>query len=179
MMKYYPGPKMCSICGGRCCKVIPGVYSPSDVYQRVGKERGVRDRSTFLVSDSEFIRMLVKMILFGNCCVDYFSEEPNSSRGYYLRPQTELEASSKKVVYGNSIINYCNFLIPGRGCILQYQDRPVQCKMLAPTENGCNGLSNSMIKTFYEDWIPHTRILIEAAQEAIRLIDIRSKFKIA
>ena len=29
-MKYYPGPEICKVCGGRCCEK-PGIFRPGDI----------------------------------------------------------------------------------------------------------------------------------------------------
>lgn len=101
-------PEMCSKCGGRCCKGMPGIAMPEDFDMGRGIEQELR-----------------AAIASGYWIFDYLDGENNT---YFPRPAT-LETVGK-VVYG-LWLGTCAFLTD-HGCALEFELRPHECRHLIP-----------------------------------------------
>lgn len=103
---------VCSLCGGKCCKQIPGAVFPEQL----------NDIS---------VESLLQMYKDGYC-FDYWEGNPTKDEkydnvtAYYLRPQT-ISAIGRMV--DPSWGAQCSFLTP-TGCKLSFDKRPMECQTL-------------------------------------------------
>jgi len=101
---------MCTLCGGQCCKRLPGAYSPTQF--------GFTGSNAFIV---------YQLLRLPNLCIDWFGEGEN--KVFYLRPRkiNEGTVAEKKRFPGS-----CIFLNEKTGCQLSEKNRPLQCLKLVP-----------------------------------------------
>lgn len=120
MNKYpvYEATEDCAVCKGKCCKHMPGHYSPADF------------------SDLSF-EALKAEIEKGRIAIDWWEARPKE---YYLRARQVGE----NIVHG-SWGGVCMNLTP-QGCRLSWEERPLGCKALKPYENEQDGCHNSYTK---------------------------------
>lgn len=104
--------KICAVCGGKCCKRMPGICFPEDFDNDQSKIKAAIDS--------------------GRYCVDWF--ENFDDQGYYVRPATVGNEGKKR---DPSWGGQCTFLT-SHGCKLDHDNRPIECRMLEPVaEDGC------------------------------------------
>lgn len=133
----YEPTRQCSICKGKCCKKMPGHYSPSDF------------------SNLSF-EALKAEIEKGNIAIDWWEATP---REYYLRARH----LGEDIVHG-SWGGVCVNLAPW-GCRLSWDERPFGCKALKPHEDKHGECHNSYSKEQCKnDWKEHTEVLLKLAE---------------
>lgn len=103
---------LCTPCGGKCCKNLPGGCTPFD----------------FKDLSYNGIRALIEG---GTYQVDYIKE--NDCIVYFIRPRT---IPDKDKYLAASFYGQC-VLLTDKGCQLSYAERPTQCKTLIPLKLGC------------------------------------------
>jgi len=102
---------LCTPCGGKCCKSIPGIYWPEDF----GSDR------------DEVIANVRAAIATGKTTLDYW-ESVTSDDMYYPRPAVKgMEGASVDPSEGGE----CTHLT-ATGCALTWTQRPTQCRALEP-----------------------------------------------
>lgn len=102
---------LCTPCGGKCCKAIPGIYWPED----------------FGSSHDEVIANVRAAIATGKTTLDYW-EGVTTYDMYYVRPATKgMEGASIDPSEGGE----CTHLT-AVGCALTWTERPTQCRALEP-----------------------------------------------
>lgn len=113
--KYYYNEKVCEICGGKCCKSLPGAYSPDDI-QKIFPAKNLK-------------ASVKKALATKKVAIDWWDgAEPL----YFIRPATKDKVG---VIYDPSWGGVCVFL-GLNGCELDRKNRPETCKRLDPRENG-------------------------------------------
>ena len=146
MIEYYPQPELCTTCGGKCCKNIPGATRPSDFKGR---------------------QQIIEALRGGRYCVDWWEGDPRKRkntlkgkipedvatgikaildelhehqevlktwrRGYFIRPAGKgFEGRLLDPSWGGI---GCTFLTD-TGCSLEPEQRPTQCRLLQPDATG-------------------------------------------
>lgn len=102
---------LCTPCGGKCCKAIPGIYWPED----------------FGGDHDEVIANVRAAIAEGKTTLDYW-EGVTTDDMYYVRPATKgMEGASIDPSEGGE----CTHL-KATGCALTWAARPTQCRALEP-----------------------------------------------
>lgn len=115
---------LCSSCGGRCCKSIPGEILPSDL----GAD----------LSPPEMHSRIRQMLQSGDYTIDWWEGPPvpkeeldeldARTSGYYLRPATKAHRGHW---FDDSWGGTCTFHTEA-GCSLSAQERPSGCLSLIP-----------------------------------------------
>lgn len=104
--------KVCTACGGHCCKQMPGCAYPED----------------FGSNDLEIEQNLIERLSTKKWAVDYWVQE--EGQGYFLRPATEKGEWPIDPSWGGR----CN-LLTDKGCPLSFENRPKGCRDLIPNLN--------------------------------------------
>ena len=137
MKTNYINEKICTECGGECCKKLPGICSPDDF-----------ERSQQKIIDA---------IKSGRYAIDWWEgfDENNGRRGYFVRPATK---GNEDKIYHASWGGQCTFL-SSNGCTLNADERPEGCRLLEPLrDDECK--SHGMDKLdATRAWIPFFDIL--------------------
>jgi hypothetical protein len=149
--------EICSACGGKCCKNIPGNAYPEDFGFHNKSEEEIRDA-------------LTEMFSSGNWQIDwwdgYESEFDNGYRGLFVRPATE--KSKGKIYHGSWAHEGCVFYV-NNICSLPFEVRPFDCRDLIPKEEKCIVSSGEMEEhpkiTAIEKWKPYEHLLTQVAED--------------
>jgi len=112
--------EICSACGGKCCKDIPGCYYPEDFNMENGYSK------------------LKEALKTGKIAIDWWEGDPREgkdeyTRGYFVRPATKW---MEGVLYDPSWGGECIFLT-NSGCQLEEDKRPLNCRKLEPGADKC------------------------------------------
>lgn len=133
----YEATKACALCGGQCCKRMPGHYSPSDF------------------SDLSFEALRAE-IEKGRIAIDWWEADPKE---YYLRARQ----LGENVVHG-SWGGVCVNLAPW-GCRLSWDERPLGCRALKPKESKHSDCETSYSKEQCKnEWKEHDAVLRELVE---------------
>lgn len=144
-IKNYEDPAICARCGGKCCKLIPGICLPEDFGEPLFDN-------------------LLKALKTGNYAVDWWEGDPRDDtpemdsseyiwRGYFIRPATR-RAKLAGILFDPSWGGECVFLAE-HGCKLPLEMRPHQCRTLEPRKDG-NCISHGGDKRKYAlAWLPY------------------------
>jgi len=116
---YKPTP-VCAACGGKCCRVAPGIVYPADLRA---------------ITSDEIYRLLQT----GRYAIDHWTEDEDLDwrNTLYLRPRTK---NGSMVVPFSEWGGECCFLTDS-GCELSFDERPQGCRMLQPgasLDDECN-----------------------------------------
>lgn len=139
--------ELCSRCGGKCCKNLPGTYSPQDLF---GNEVITKESIKNLVMESDYIS------------IDRWEADDEYDKElYYLRPKIVKSSESislpemfkstfdiianivnsdfqRKVHFAYPTPGYVCYFLGEDGCKLSYDQRPMNCRDLIPDpENKC------------------------------------------
>lgn len=110
-------PSICRMCGGKCCKGMPGLTLPVDW--------GAPDRLVMATK-------LVDALATGRYAIDWWEGDPADGpleQCYYVRPAVVgHENQLRHASWGGQ----CTFLGP-RGCSMEFHDRPSECRALKPS----------------------------------------------
>jgi Fe-S-cluster containining protein len=144
-MKNNENKSICTSCGGKCCKQMPGIVSPKDANE---------------INVDYFINMYENGYQFdyweGNLTGD---PEHADLTFWYLRPQTK---NSVGRVVDASWGGECVFLTEN-GCPMKFKDRPAQCRALKPSpEMECNLDPEYDKKEMIKEWLPYNEIITKA-----------------
>ncbi len=130
----YEATQQCAICKGKCCKYMPGHYSPTDF------------------SDLSFEGLKAE-IEKGNIAIDWWEADPKE---YYLRARQ----IGEEIVHG-SWGGVCVNLSP-TGCNLSWEERPLGCRSLKPSESSRGACIGSYTKRqSVDDWKVYDSVLRE------------------
>ncbi|MBA7525328.1 hypothetical protein ES705_17479 [subsurface metagenome] len=111
MIKGNYNEKLCEECGGKCCKKLPGGYSPEDIKR---------------LFSAKSLRLSVKKALeTKRIAIDWWEDDPPL---YFLRPATK---GKEGIIYDPSWGDKCTFLMSD-GCSLPKEERPEVCRKLEP-----------------------------------------------
>jgi len=152
-MQTFQRPEICSQCGGKCCKRLPGTAHPSD----------------FGLPST---RRLSAALRSGRWAIDWWEGDPREDReevkrGYWIRPATK---GKEGELYDGSLGGKCTFLTL-RGCELSPEDRPLQCRLLEPRPGGHGNCKAHHGFTKREDalaWEPYWDLLDNIAERIRR-----------
>lgn len=136
--------KICKKCGGKCCKSMPGAYYPEDFNLS-------EDFSKFEVALSS-----------GEIAIDWWEGDARENleeldRTYFLRPSIKDKIG---VLYDPSWGGECIFLT-SKGCKLEGDERPLNCKKLEPGKDKCTLHDNVSKQGAAIAWIPYQKYLRE------------------
>ncbi|SHH20782.1 hypothetical protein [Thermosipho atlanticus] len=138
----YLNQKICTKCGGKCCKYFPGIALPKD----------------FGNSKEEIFKNLSIALKSGKWCIDWIDRNKNL---YYVRPSIK---GKEGILFDNSISGKCTFLTD-KGCNLIPNNRPTGCLLLEPIEFG-NCIPHLDRFEAAKQWKQYLEILFNAAIEA-------------
>jgi hypothetical protein len=111
---------ICAICGGKCCKNVPGIAYPQDFgFDQMASEK--------------IYERLVQ--LFSSMCwqIDCW-ERYKYGKGYYIRPTT---LKGRGELFHAAWCNEGCVFLQTDGCSLMFDNRPYECKELVPRESQC------------------------------------------
>lgn len=111
MIKGNYNEKLCEECEGKCCKRLPGGYSPQDIKR--------------LFPAIDLKHSVEKALRTGKISIDWWEDDKPL---YYLRPSTVEKVG---VIYDPSWGGKCVFLYSD-GCALPKNKRPETCRKLEP-----------------------------------------------
>ena len=141
--------EICKLCGGRCCKLISGIYSPDDF-------------------KSITVDTMMQLFHKNKTSIDWWEgdlrknimEEDEADRTYFLRPR-HVDAPIIDPAW-NGI---CIFLTD-TGRELDYKNRPFNCRDVIPIPAyECTG---TISKTdLIKEWIPYQDILVECYKKIV------------
>lgn len=117
----YIKPSLCTPCGGKCCKWMPGTYAP--------EEFGAPHRVPMRFA-------LAKALAEGRVTIDWYERSPSEHRPMllYVRPAMKgYEGDLRHPAWGGTP---CTFLTD-TGCELPHDSRPYQCRAMEPLPDGC------------------------------------------
>jgi Fe-S-cluster containining protein len=133
--------ELCSACGGKCCKTLPGNYYPSD-FNLPEKNPTEKD-----------FKKLIEIIKKDKIAVDWWEDE-NSK--YFLRPAIKKANRKFDPTWGGECIH-----LTEKGCELSFYKRPLECKQLEPKgEFGkCYIHGNLNKETAYKAWLEYNNCI--------------------
>jgi hypothetical protein len=138
--KLWLNHEMCALCGGKCCKHLPGAAYPGDFENEA---------------------MMTEAILSRKWAIDWWEGDPGDGEeetAYYVRPAT-LEGQG--AIYDASWGGQCVFLTDS-GCQLRPEKRPTECRFLEPRAkegNACIMHNDVGKRTAALVWRKHYRLL--------------------
>ena len=134
----YVDDNICSACGGKCCRGMPGILHPSDLREPI--------------EETIFI-----MLLSGKYQIDCWEGDPTNTgkyhSGYYLRPAIKLAEGIFNFSWGGECI-----VLNGNGCSLDLIDRPFNCRMLKPSLKSCEAGKHDK-HWFALEWLKYNETL--------------------
>ena len=146
----YEAPEICAKCGGKCCKRLPGGAVPADF----GKP---------------LLENLAKALATGDWAIDWHYRNifgDNMEPTYYIRPAIRAEEGEEYPLYHYAVRGdgKCIFLTPS-GCRLPFAQRPTECRMLEPSEDGCKThMDQNGKEGLSRHWLGYQHIIKAAAQ---------------
>ena len=149
MKKNFLNEDLCEMCGGVCCKNMPGACLPEDFGEPL-------------------LENLKKAFATGNYAVDWWEGDPTGGkredidRGYFVRPKIKGVSKTYDPSYGGE----CIFL-GENGCKLKPQERPYGCRMLETKSVGDCTVHAEKDKIAVE-WIPFHSIIHSSTGEVWR-----------
>jgi len=150
----YINTELCTECGGRCCKQCGGIFAPEQF----------EDLS---------VEGLVKTIIENNYSIDWWEGSPvpdeERMRTIYIRTRNV----DQPIIDPSWAGTACTLFIPGKGCRLSFEKRPLECQCVVPDWDKDTGEYTCIIST--EDradkkqlsirWLPHQDVLEEVADK--------------
>jgi len=139
----YINNELCTRCGGKCCKRLPGITLPEDW----GKESAIIQKQ------------LIKAFKSKKYAIDWWEDDKPL---YFVRPATK----GINKLYDPSWGGECIFLTPS-GCELKPEKRPSGCINLEPQIDGNGCINHGPDKfVFAKAWKPYKNIIHIAAKSA-------------
>ena len=111
---------MCKLCGGECCQKMAGSYIPKDFNEPITVE------------------FIISLLDTGKYAIDWWEGDAKGNdleQTYYLRARHKNE-NAICGSWGGVCVNWTN----EKGCVLNENERPYQCRKLIP--NYINGKTN-------------------------------------
>lgn len=149
----------CGPCGGKCCRLMPGIAVPEDF--------GAPDRDTMR-------SRLRAAFETKRWAIDWWEGDPREGSNAldsaeFVRPATR---GKEGTLFDPSWGGTCTFLGP-KGCELAHDDRPRNCRGLVPNHpNSCAEEHSDGERVEKVDyvlaWIPYLGLLLEVAGEVDR-----------
>lgn len=139
----YENKELCSKCGGKCCKRMPGACFPEDF--------GLPWNQT----------KLHEALASGQYAIDWWIGDPREEENEldetrYVRPAIKGKAGKR---YDQSCSGECVFLSK-TGCMLEEDERPLNCQKLEPKKDGKCVLRDDADKQGAAiAWIPYQHML--------------------
>jgi Fe-S-cluster containining protein len=147
---------ICGPCGGKCCKGMPGIFSPEDL--GAPNRAAMRERIT-------------GMLRTGSYAIDWWDGDPRPGKDYddadylssveFVRPAVK---GHEGVLRHPSWGGACTFLGP-TGCAHTFENRPSNCRELVPNPKGPKGsckMPEGLDKQAYVlMWLPYADLLDE------------------
>lgn len=120
-MSFYYDYEICKVCQGKCCKALPGSYTPEDI--------------TRLYPASTLEESVMLAINSGIISIDWWEAYKPLP---FLRPQTKNNIHG---IYDPSFGGHCIHLAE-KGCVLTEDKRPYFCKVIKPNLDSkkCNSV---------------------------------------
>ena len=145
----YLNEKICAECKGKCCKRMPGIYSPSDL----GKTK------------DEMLKNIITGFKAKKFAIDWYEGDPREGQDKlcsveYVRPAIKGIRKLYDPSWGGG---ECIFLTD-KGCKLAPEKRPYQCRMLEPHKKHCISHDYKDKAEAARDWIPFAQLIKDAAQ---------------
>ena len=138
-MKTYLNKKLCTKCGGQCCKHLPGGLYPEDLKK-------------------PFKESLIELFKSGKYAIDWLEAD---SPDYFIRPAIKGVTRLFDPSWGGE----CVFLTDS-GCELLPKYRPYQCRMVEPKPGDGKCVAHAGGKEeIATAWKPYISIILEAAGE--------------
>ena len=144
----YENRDLCTVCGGRCCKMAPCHFAPHDFadlsYKAIKKI--IKNKGYISV-----VRFSESSINATAECIGFVQKE-----FFVLRVrtgETKIAVNSTEIFKGD----WCSML-SNSGCKLSFEERPYGGKMLIPGE-GRSCEQKYTIKECVMDWIPYQKVL--------------------
>ena len=135
-------PSLCSRCGGKCCKTMPGIVTPSEL--------GMTPR--------EIGRELRRRLDSGKWALDWWEKDSDLPQTYYLRPAIKgCEGQQRHGSWGGE----CALLGPS-GCTLSWNERPWGCRDLKPhrlLHPHCTSVTGHGKLAEVRLWLPYQNII--------------------
>ncbi len=156
---------LCALCGGHCCRSMPGTYHPGDLGR----------------TEEEVFEALVELLARYEAAIDWLDGDPRPpgerrglplARCCYVRPRIDGVLSMEHSSPGG----VCQHFSAERGCALPFEKRPYQCRALTPTLDRRGGRL-PLVCVEREDsdevalaiaWAPYQDIIRRSAREAQR-----------
>lgn len=148
--KGYINQTLCAKCMGDCCKRRAGAVFPQDIQGPLADG-------------------ICEMLQTGNYAVDWYEGDPRADGEldcvYYIRPR---HTNAREQVMDGSWGGQCVFL-SDTGCILAFDRRPHECRMLEPIHTGqqysCKSHAGGKAKAALA-WIPYQSEICAAIAKA-------------
>jgi Fe-S-cluster containining protein len=114
----------CTPCGGQCCKGMPGIYHPDDLFSNM--------------SDVEIKNKMITMLESGT--IVFTDNEISDSRGKYsIRVESLVPRAGNRTKNWYQPFNYGQCINLGdTGCTLSSDERPRECRALVPSPEGAS-----------------------------------------
>ena len=136
----FENKKICTECGGLCCKTMPGACMPSDFGLPGNFDK------------------LNQALESGKYCIDWWEGDPRENKeeyecGYFVRPATKDKVGIKHDPSWGGVCCLLNEF----GCTLNIADRPFDCRNLEPkTGEGKNCINHGKPKVDAAiEWLPY------------------------
>lgn len=109
--------KICTACGGSCCKHLAGAYYPDDLMPLS-------------------VNSLVERFKTGQYAVDWWEGDPREDhdelgQAEFIRPAHKGTSRLRDPSWGGKCIH-----LTEKGCILSFDDRPQECREIIPCADG-------------------------------------------
>jgi hypothetical protein len=141
-------PTLCSSCGGKCCKQMPGITHPED---------------WGLPSDTSRLEAALNS---GRWAIDWWEGDPENTTGDYMKDNVDRAFYVRPATQGNEGLlmdaswgGACTFHSE-IGCTLSTNDRPKECRDLKPAEGGSCSMTTEFTKRNAAiAWLPYNDFL--------------------
>lgn len=134
----FENKELCSKCGGKCCKNMPGAAYPED-----------------FGNDTQAIKKAIKS---GKWAIDWWEGDPGDGKpeeAYFVRPAIK----GIKEIYHPAWGGECVFLTK-KGCSLHPEKRPKNCRLVEPAPDGfCKTHKNVGKQDAALQWRPFYELL--------------------
>lgn len=140
----------CTPCGGKCCKGIPGVFHPDDLFSNM--------------SDLEIKNKMISMLETGDFVITD-DEIPDNKSKYTVRVQAIAPRGGNRHSGWFAMGNWgtCSKLTDV-GCSLSSEDRPRECRALIPSPLGqskCKPEASFDRQDLLTEWVIYEDIVQE------------------
>jgi len=145
MKKNYLNIDVCKECGGKCCKLLPGIAHPRDFNKPLAKS-------------------LLKAFESGHWGIDWYEGDPRQHKDelrktFFVRPRIK----GVKKLFDPAWSGECIFLAYD-GCTLKPLERPRGCRLLEPIsiKKCIPHVPDKEAST--RPWIPYQKLILKVAR---------------